>query len=62
MAGDAGEGEYMLFEKIPERMLIKNRENSWFCTEGSDLPVVRKVNTRLYTAWKDNLSVSKNSI
>ena len=35
-------------------MLIKPGEQL-ICEAGDNLPIVRKVNTRLYTAWKDNL-------
>ena len=54
MAATLEKGSICYLKDSRKGVLIKPGEQL-VCTEGSDLPVVRKVNTRLYTAWKDNL-------
>ena len=54
MAATLEKGSICYLKDNREGVLIKPGEQL-ICVKGSDLPVVRKVNTRLYTAWKDNL-------
>lgn len=54
MAATLEKGSICYLKDTRNGVLIKPGEQL-ISTEGSDLPVVRKVNTRLYTAWKDNL-------
>ena len=54
IAATLEKGSICYLKDTRKGVLIKPGEQL-ISTEGSDLPVVRKVNTRLYTAWKDNL-------
>ncbi len=48
------EGSICYLKNSQDKVLIKPGEQL-ICEAGDNLPIVRKVNTRLYTAWKDNL-------